>query len=482
MTKNEVLLTAVSERLQYMGRSLRNPHTFSVRRGKCYAVIGENGSGKTSLGKIIEKGWNICTNVIKGDKNALNIRNIEFSDIHSLTGCSVSYYQQRFEAAHNDDVPTVEEVIGDRISSERWEDLCRRLSLDDILHKKVNFLSSGELRKFLIINLFSETPDILIIDNPYIGLDAPSRTLLDELLQSITEEGTAVVLLLCNPVDIPSFCHYILPLKEMEIGKMITSDECTDTFLQSLFPERGCVDKMPIAADCGTVDFDTAVELNKCNVSYGRNIILRDVSWTVKAGEKWALLGANGSGKSTLLSLVYADNPQGYRNDIVLFDHQRGTGESIWDIKRRIAYISPEMHLYFNDAADVLTVVASGFFDNVGCFRRPDDTQKAVAMQWMKAFGVEHLAQRRFPTLSSGEQRLVLIARTLLKNAPLLILDEPLHGLDVSRKALVARAVERIAQQPGMSLIYVTHYAHEIPPCVTRTMHLTKCHFTTKVQ
>lgn len=474
MTKNDVLLTAVSEKLQYMGRAVRNPHQFSILRGNCYAFIGENGSGKTTLGKIIEKGWNICTNVIHGDKKSLTISNIEFSDIHSLTGSNVAYYQQRFEATQNDEIPTVEDIIKDRIPADKWNELCDRLSLRDILHKRVNFLSSGELRKFLIINLFSSIPDILIIDNPYIGLDAPSRDLFNELIRSITAEGTAVILLLCNPIDIPSYCDYILPMKDMVIGEMKPAGEYSEEELNALFSQSGSVNDMPIACDCGQVDFSTAIELDNCNVSYGKNEILRNVSWKVNAGEKWALLGANGSGKSTLLSLVYADNPQSYRNDITLFDHRRGSGESIWDIKRRIGYISPEMHLYFNDAADLLTVVATGFFDNVGCFRRPNDEQKAVAMQWLKAMGIEKLATRRFPTLSSGEQRLALIARTLLKNAPLLILDEPLHGLDMAKKALVAKAIKRIAEQPGMSLIYVTHYAHEIPACITHTKKLIK--------
>ena len=474
MTKNDVLLTAVSEKLQYMGRAVRNPHQFSILRGNCYAFIGENGSGKTTLGKIIEKGWNICTNVIHGDKKSLTISNIEFSDIHSLTGSNVAYYQQRFEATQNDEIPTVEDIIKDRIPADKWNELCDRLSLRDILHKRVNFLSSGELRKFLIINLFSSIPDILIIDNPYIGLDAPSRDLFNELIRSITAEGTAVILLLCNTIDIPSYCDYILPMKDMVIGEMKPAGEYSEEELNALFSQSGSVDDMPIACDCGQVDFSTAIELDNCNVSYGKNVILRNVSWKVNAGEKWALLGANGSGKSTLLSLVYADNPQSYRNDITLFDHRRGSGESIWDIKRRIGYISPEMHLYFNDAADLLTVVATGFFDNVGCFRRPNDEQKAVAMQWLKAMGIEKLATRRFPTLSSGEQRLALIARTLLKNAPLLILDEPLHGLDMAKKTLVAKAIKRIAEQPGMSLIYVTHYAHEIPACITHTKKLIK--------
>ena len=474
MTKNETLLTAVSEKLQYMGRSLQNPHQFSIERGCCYTFLGENGSGKTTLGKIIEKGWNICTNVIHGDKKSLKILDIEFSDIHSLTGSNASYYQQRFEATHNDDIPTVEEIIKNRIDTEKWNEMCEKLSINDILHKRINYLSSGELRKFLIINLLAETPDILIVDNPYIGLDAPSRDLLNELLSSIANNGTAVILLLCNSVDIPLFCDYILPIKDMNIGKMILADSCNDDFVANLFPQKGNLEDMPIANECNTVDFETAIEMNGCNVSYGNTVILRDVKWTVKAGEKWALLGVNGSGNSTLLSLVYADNPQSYRNKFSLFDNRRGSGESIWDIKRRIGYISPEMHLYFNDAADVLTVVASGYFDNVGCFRRPNDEQKAVAMQWLKGFGIEHLADRRFPTLSSGEQRLALIARTLLKNAPLLILDEPLHGLDSTKKDLVSRAIEQIAARTGQSLIYVTHYNHEIPSCVTQIKHLKK--------
>ena len=474
MVDREILLTGVSEKLQYMGRCLRNPHRFSISRGNCYAVIGENGAGKTTLGRIIEKGWNICTNVIHGDRKALNIRNIEFSDIHSFTSCNVSYYQQRFEATQNDDIPTVEEIIGNRIPKDRLNELCMRLSLHDIMHKRINYLSSGELRKFLIINLFSETPDILIIDNPYIGLDAESRELLNELIKTIVSAGTAVMLLVCNPSEIPPFCDYILPMKDMEIGEMEQASECDMESLCRLFSPIGDIDKLPLSPNREQIDYSTAVELRNCNVCYGNNVILHNVSWSIKAGEKWALLGANGSGKSTLLSLIYADNPQGYRNDITLFDHRRGTGESIWDIKRRIGYISPEMHLYFNDAADTLTVVATGFYDNVGCYRRPNEEQKAIAMQWLQTFGIGHLASRRFPTLSSGEQRLALIARTMLKNAPLLILDEPLHGLDMTKKALVAQLIERIAAQPGMTLIYVTHYDHEIPTCVNNVKRLIK--------
>ena len=132
------------------------------------------------------------------------------------------------------------------------------------------------------------------------------------------------------------------------------------------------------------------------------------------------------------------------------------------------------MHLYFRDAEDVITVVGTGFFDNVWCYRKPNEQQTEKAMEWLKLLGIADLAKRRFPTLSSGEQRLVLLARTFIKNAPLLILDEPLHGLDVSAKRLIANIINCISQAEGLTLIYVTHYKNEIPSCVNNQFTLVK--------
>lgn len=470
MEIDKILLRAESDTLQYTGVKLSNPHPFDIRAGKAYVVMGENGSGKTTLGKIIEKGWNIGMNRIIGDKKSLKIKSIEFTDIHSLTGCNDTYYQQRFESTANDGIPTVEELISGKIDETLWHELCRSLSIDDVRHKRINYLSSGELRKFLIINMLTEQPDLLIIDNPYIGLDAASRKLFDNLIDGLTKRGTAVMLLLCNTIDLPEYTDFVIPIRNLEIGKMIAIDNgnlnSTREKLSALFDSRSHID-LPDTSPLVPTDYDTAFSLDRCNVAYGSNIILHDVSWTVKAGEKWALLGRNGSGKSTLLSLVYADNPQGYRNRITIFDHRRGTGESIWEIKRRIGYISPEMHLYFNNGETLLTVVASGLHDNVGCFRRISDEQRTTALQWLQAFGLDRLADRYFNTLSSGEQRLALIARTLARRASLLILDEPLHGLDMVRKRLVARAIEQItASNQDISLVYVTHYEHEIPAVI----------------
>ena len=472
------LLQAVSPTLKYLGGiTLQNPHTFTIAKGEAYTVIGSNGCGKTTLANIIENGWNFTTNRILGDKKSLEISSVEFSDIHSLTGFSEAYYQQRFESMANDDIPTVRQLIEGKIDVAVWNDLCRRLHAGDIIDKHINFLSSGELRKFLIINMLTSSPDILILDNPYIGLDEPSRQLLNHLLQNIVDEGTTVMLLLCDPSQIPPFTRHIIPMRDMIIGKTIDVD--SNNFgkaveqCQELFEPR----RMPALPEW-TVDsheqFATAFRLDGCNVMYGHHTILHNVCWSVASGEKWALLGENGSGKSTLLSLVCADNPQGYCNNITIFDHLRGTGESIWDIKRNISYISPEMHLYFRGNRQVLEVVASGLHDVKGLYVHASHEQCRAAMQWLEIFGIAHLAQRRFSTLSCGEQRVVLLARTLRKPAPLLILDEPLHGLDVSIKQLVSSIIEHITSNPSVTLVYVTHYRSEIPRTVQHTFTLTK--------
>ena len=473
----DVLLEVVSRELRYtFGLRINLDAGFCLRRGKAYSVVGPNGCGKSVLGNIIERGWNFMTNKILGDKSALKIRSVEFSDIHSLTGFTEGYYQQRFESTQNEEIPTVRELIDGKISPELWAQLSKELHIDGILDKHVNFLSSGELRKFLLINILSDIPDILIIDNPYIGLDDKSRDMLDDMLSKVTQRGTCVVLLLCAAKDVPDFCDYVLPMHDMHVGVMRewqgSVREEVRQELKALFPPCGDVERLPIETSEANPGSEEIFRLNKCTVGYGSTIILRDESWVVNKGEKCALLGENGSGKSTLLSLVCADNPQSYSNDVTIFGMARGSGESIWDIKRRIGYISPEMHLYFNGIAKVEDVIAQGFSDKVGNYCHASASELIIAREWMQGLGMSALEGRVFSTLSSGEQRLVLLARTLIKQAPLLILDEPLHGLDESRKRLVSKVIERIVEREGMTIVYVTHYVEEIPKCVNNIKRL----------
>lgn len=469
------LLTSITDTKINCGLvSIANPLGLNIYEGEALAVVGANGAGKTLLAKAVAA-------ACRYSSTPHTVKQIEFSDIHSLTGCKDSYYQQRFESTMNDEMPTVGSLMEGRMDTSRWARLCDSLSLHDIEHKRVNYLSSGELRKFLIVNMMAELPELLILDNPYIGLDASSRGLLNSLIEQITACGVTVMLLLCDPADLPEFADRTVLMQNLEIVNAIEGSRQQMAEQASRLFARRRLPELPGKAPADT-SFKTAFELRDCRVAYGKTTILDHVDWRVERGEHWALLGENGAGKSTLLSLICADNPQSYSNDIRIFDRRRGTGETIWDIKRRIGYLSPEMHLYFRDAADTLDVVASGLRETAGFFRPLTVQQRQEAQQWMEALGIGSLARRRFPTLSSGEQRMALLARTLIKRAPLLILDEPMHGLDAANKALALEAIERVADSDGTTMVFVTHYESEIPRSVDKRKILKRNNITNKTK
>jgi molybdate transport system ATP-binding protein len=217
---------------------------------------------------------------------------------------------------------------------------------------------------------------------------------------------------------------------------------------------------------------DTIVEMRDIEISYGSHIVQQHLNWTIKRGEKWALQGLNGTGKSTLLSYIFADNPQSYAKDIALFGRQRGTGEGIWDIKKRIGFTSSEMHLYYREPVSCLKIVESGFFDSIGLYRTCSSAQELTAIYVMQVVGISHLIDRSFLKISSAEQRLVLFARTLVKNPEVLILDEPFHGLDSRNLRHCLNIVADFCRQPGKTLVFVTHNAHELPQCIDKKFEL----------
>ena len=214
------------------------------------------------------------------------------------------------------------------------------------------------------------------------------------------------------------------------------------------------------------------IRFNKVSIRYGERTILKDLDWTVHQGEHWSLSGQNGSGKSTLLSLVCADNPQSYACDISLFGHKRGSCESIWDIKKHIGYVSPEMHRSYRQNIPSIQIVASGLKDTIGLYTRPNEAEKEQCRKWLNVFGIGHLEERNFMEMSSGEQRLVLLARAFVKEPDLLILDEPLHGLDDYNRKMVKEIVDKYCEEPSRTLIYVTHYQEELPHCIDHALYL----------
>jgi molybdate transport system ATP-binding protein len=192
----------------------------------------------------------------------------------------------------------------------------------------------------------------------------------------------------------------------------------------------------------------------------------------VHQGERWALSGPNGAGKSTLLSLVNGDNPQAYANNIILFDRKRGSGESIWDIKKEIGFVSPELFQYFPTDSSCLHVIESGFYDTVGLFRQTDRVKENICLQWMNLMHIPQYANKLFSMIPASAQRLCLLARALVKNPALLILDEPSQGLDTSQQQFFTRLIDEICTHSNVTVVYVSHYEHHIPDAVTKHLRL----------
>ena len=463
-------------------RRFRTPVDFELREGEHLAIVGQNGSGKSTLiqtvtGQLFLKSGTLMFDfgAHTGRYDSDNIRYVTFNDAYG-TATSEYYYQQRWNSQDSDLSPRVADILGkEKCENASWKDkIYSLLGIDNLLQLPIIQLSSGELRKMHIARLLLSAPKVLILESPFIGLDAAARRLLTELLQQlIAETPVQVVLVVCAPQDIPSFITHVYPVEDMQCGEKMTRQEYLAG--ETLSARREEVARrqviLPQSADEKTLcTAETIVRFTDVSIRYGKRTILDKINWTIKNGEKWSLSGANGAGKSTLLSLVCADNPQAYSQNITLFDRRRGTGESIWDIKRHIGYVSPEMHRAYLKDIPAVEIVASGYYDTIGLYRRLSDEQTARCAGWLDVFGITALRDRSFVKLSSGEQRLLLLARALVKDPDLLILDEPLHGLDVLNKARACAVIEAFAARAGKTLIYVTHYPEELPPCIDNSL------------
>ncbi|MDE6198641.1 MAG: ATP-binding cassette domain-containing protein [Muribaculaceae bacterium] len=275
---------------------LTNPSPTDIVQG-INVVIGANSAGKSTLGNIIEKGWNFRTNVITSPAGKPSVKKIEFSDIHSLSGLKVEYYQQRYEATMNDEVPTVAEVMGDKIKSERWAELTQLFHLHGTEGRKVNYLSSGELRKMLIINALIEPVDVLILDNPYIGLDAASRVILNEAIDALNHRGITTILLVANPVDIHPNATQVIPMQNLTILPAIrefSSIKWVQQSVMHLFDYAVNMADIPLPPGIDNEPVDVVMKITDGVVNYGKRRIIDGIDWEVKDGQCWGLSGPNG--------------------------------------------------------------------------------------------------------------------------------------------------------------------------------------------
>ncbi|GHB88524.1 ATP-binding cassette domain-containing protein [Persicitalea jodogahamensis] len=459
-----------------------------VNPGEQWAIVGGNGSGKTSLLETIAGRWATARGILR-KQGAVEFVANDYS-FHRIARAAAQYHQQRFQAHEAGIAPTVREVLTEQmkpvgtvddqsvqiseshITVKTLQNIAEMLQLTALLDQPFITLSNGETRRMLLARSLVKRPDILLLDHPFVGLDVFSRQILHDALAELIQQGTTV-LLATSPSEIPDWITNVLTLEKGKI-KVKAHYEKDAYEGSSIVPLTG---ELPVFLDTPVaIDFDYAFDLRNIRVVYDGRAVLDNIDWKVRKGEKWALTGPNGSGKSTLLSILTADHPQRFANDYDLFDQKRGgKGSSIWDIKQKIGHVSPELHLYFPVETTVFKAIASGFFDATGIyFKKLDDIQTERVGLLARLLGVAHAMQRPLQKLSKGEQRLVLLARALVKNPPLLILDEPCQGLDIGAVEHFKSVVDAVCRSGERTLVYVSHYPHEIPGCINRFINLEK--------
>ncbi|HYH68395.1 MAG TPA: ATP-binding cassette domain-containing protein [Urbifossiella sp.] len=457
------------------GPAVLTDFSWTVREGETWAVTGPVGGGKSTLADALlgrihlragELSWPLLDRLRAAGRDVKYVsdvaRHVPFQENSRLFSYAGHYYQQRFEFADADEPLSLGTFLrsGSPAPADEVATVAARLGLADRLDQPFITLSNGQTRRARIARALLGHPELLVLDDPFLGLDAAGREDVTAFLGRLVGEGLRLVLV-CAADAVPGWVTNQLSLSgqwTVGSGQMRTSEVPT--------PPAGAGSSLS-TAHC---PLSTVIELRDVTVRHGGRVLLDDVTWTVRAGERWAVLGPNGSGKTTLLSLLCGDHPQAFSNDVRLFGRRRGTGERIWDVKRPVGLTSPEFHLYFTGPLTAERAAASGFFDGVTDHATTPE-QDATAAGLFADFGLSALRDRPFRQLSTGEQKLVLLARALVKRPRLLILDEPFQGFDADT---VRRCRDWLDANLGadQTLLFVSHHPPELPRTVTRTLRL----------
>jgi molybdate transport system ATP-binding protein len=452
------------------GRNVLDGISFTLFQNESLAIVGPSGSGKTLLGLVLaQKVFYQGKIEYEGEQNIVWVE--QQHHFKNLQNTNDLYYQQRFNSYDTEETLTVAESLGGM--TKETGILFRQMQIEYLKDRKLIQLSNGENKKLQLLKALMEEPSLLIIDQPFIGLDVLTRDYLRTQIAAASAKKISVIIITA-PDEIPESISKVLLL---ENGK-VKSFEDRASFLKNCPVKKadrkifqGIKTENLIACVAKSPANGPVIVMNNVSVQYDTCRILESVCWKVMNGERWLLTGPNGAGKSTLLSLITADNPQAYANDIFLFGRKRGSGESIWDIKKKIGFLSPELHIYFNQYATCFETVASGLFDTIGLFRQLSDDDTEIVHQWLRLAGINS-PEKRLHQLSEGEQRIILLLRALVKDPPLLILDEPCQGLDPDKRDEFLVFINEACEAGNKTMVFVSHYEKDIPACISHYIKL----------
>ena len=429
------------------------------------------------------------------------------------------FFQQRFISLHDAEAPLVRNLLLNKkffLQTDRYIDdmawpetdsakLDEALKIADlpsgILERTLLSLSNGELRRVLLARMWMETPEWVYFNDLFGGLDPEYRAHLAGSVADLAKRPNLNVVVRLAREDellpeIPAFVYadktftqYAGELPKTAAAPKFRKAELRGYEIVNLRKDNGDagtvsgmteksdgVDCHPalVAGAVGSQNDNTAeilFDLKHVNVRFGDTDVIKDLNWTVRKGEHWAVMGENGAGKSTLLGMLTADHPQIYNNDITLLGERPGHGLNIWDHKAKLGFFSPEMALQYREDLNLLEVLCTGFTPNLCRAENITWEEKAKAREWLKYLGFEDTSIS-IRKISPIDKRLVLMARAAIRPPKVLLLDEPTQGLKGEYREKLFHLLQLLSTET--TIILVSHYEEEWPPCMTHLLRMPK--------
>lgn len=451
---------------------------WEVRAGENWAVIGPNGAGKTTLMRTITGQVPVVAGVFERHHSMAtpeSIGYVSFEAEQRLIDREMARDEARYFSGKANDLLRVKDTVLNTRSDintpqSKIDNTIKSLDLEHLWNREVRQLSSGELRRVFVTRALIKSEGLLILDEPFEGLDTDHRRNLSAILDTLMNRGVQVILVSHRIDEIPHGITRIIALKKGRVfghglrKTMLAQPHFIDELYGAIVEPTQPIFKSVLP---GRETDQPIIDIRNATVRYGALTVFENLSWRANKGENWAIHGANGSGKTTLLRLITGDHLQAYANEIYLFGRRRGTGESIWEIKKRFGVVSAELQRHYRKRIPALNVVRSGFFDSIGLYRSCTLTQQDLADEWIQYLDLTALMNRRYDRLSFGERKMVLITRSMVKSPEVLILDEPCQGLDPNNRRRVLDLVNRIGQTTDTQIIFVTHRPDEVPACTS---------------
>ena len=478
--------------------------SWEMKTGEVWLIIGPNGGGKADFLNALSG--------IGGLKITPNTDGL-FSDVFYDSTENVSLERAARliqEERENDESDYIEGgvdigrtgrvFISQALKTETCldnEPAIKFCGVERLLDRGLKYMSTGEIRRTLLARALLSGKQLLILSDPFAGLDVQSRTILLDFFDSIARKNgdPQIILGMERWHEIPDAITHVLEFTDKKISycgersgyetllkerteKAAATEEVNRQSFKDGFEELQGVLDSPVVECPKNVSKppleDVLVEMNDVNVGWDDHQVLRHLNWKLIRGEHWLVRGPNGSGKTTFLELITGDNMQVFSNDVRIFGNRRGSGETIWDIKKRLGIVSYRMHVEYRmlGGTSLLAVIISGFRDSIGLYDQPSDLEIATAKKWLALGGFEGRESENFGNLSYGEQRAILILRSAVKSPEILILDEPCHGLDEQYRAKILHLMELIGNGGTTTMLHVTHDPSEVLPCEKHILEL----------